>query len=317
MRLFLIRTVCFLLGLLAIAWVTDFAVTSGLRKTNYNEFEGWSDIYHGRINADVVFLGSSRAMVHFSTSILDSALNTNTYNLGFSGGRYQDWKTKFDVYLEKNKTPQHLIVALDLFSFEQKGGIVDPVQLYPYVRNDKIKALLKDEGNMDFFQLEFPLVRYIGSSNVAAVGIQEFLKLKHYKGKKIKGYLPRNVGWDGNFDNLKKKYPHGYWQKFDKATFREFIAFIKELQMKGIQISFVYPPELKEGQGYVINRDSIMSAYDSLAKAFQIPFLDYSMDSLCNQKPLFYNSTHMNKNGATIFSKKFSRDLAWITRDSL
>jgi hypothetical protein len=38
-------------------------------------------------------------------------------------------------------------------------------------------------------------------------------------------------------------------------------------------------------------------------------FLDYSSDTICNNKKLFYNSQHLNSKGSEIFTKKLAKDL--------
>jgi lysophospholipase L1-like esterase len=52
-----------------------------------------------------------------------------------------------------------------------------------------------------------------------------------------------------------------------------------------------------------------MALYRKYADDYQIPFFDYSNDSLCLNKELFYNTTHLNKKGADLFSKKLASDL--------
>jgi hypothetical protein len=81
------------------------------------------------------------------------------------------------------------------------------------------------------------------------------------------------------------------------------------LKKQGIKLIFVYTPEYVEGQDFVQNREKIFEIYQSISKSEEIPFWDYSKDSISFEKQLFYNSEHLNDFGATIFSKKFSKDL--------
>jgi lysophospholipase L1-like esterase len=52
-----------------------------------------------------------------------------------------------------------------------------------------------------------------------------------------------------------------------------------------------------------------MDTLKSIATRFSIPYLDYSPDSLMYHKELFYNTTHLNKKGAEIFTRQLAADL--------
>ena len=80
--------------------------------------------------------------------------------------------------------------------------------------------------------------------------------------------------------------------------------FLKECKRDNIKLIFVYTPEYIEGQKFVANRTSIFKTFSKYSKKYEIPFYDYSKDSLCLDKKYFYNSNHLNKTGAEIFTNK-------------
>jgi hypothetical protein len=65
---------------------------------------------------------------------------------------------------------------------------------------------------------------------------------------------------------------------------------------------FVYTPEYIEGQKYVSNRAQIMGLYKKYSKQYQIPFYDFSNDSISYQKKYFYNVSHLNRLGSELFT---------------
>ena len=77
---------------------------------------------------------------------------------------------------------------------------------------------------------------------------------------------------------------------------------------------FVYTPEHIEGQHFVSNRAEIMAFYKKIADKYNIPFIDYSADSMCYNKDYFYNSEHLNLKGANMFSQKLASDLKKIIK---
>jgi hypothetical protein len=52
-----------------------------------------------------------------------------------------------------------------------------------------------------------------------------------------------------------------------------------------------------------------MGVFADFGKKYDIPYLDYSNDTMSFNKVYFYNSTHMNIRGAELFSKKLVMDL--------
>lgn len=72
-----------------------------------------------------------------------------------------------------------------------------------------------------------------------------------------------------------------------------------------LSIIFVNAPEYIQGQKFIKNRSQIIAIYTKYSKQYQIPFYDFSNDAICYQKKYFYNSVHMNKTGAELFTAKF------------
>jgi hypothetical protein len=58
----------------------------------------------------------------------------------------------------------------------------------------------------------------------------------------------------------------------------------------------------------------VINAFEQLAKQNEIKLLNYSSDTISFQKSLFYNTTHLNKKGAELFSKKLASDLKSIIK---
>jgi lysophospholipase L1-like esterase len=49
--------------------------------------------------------------------------------------------------------------------------------------------------------------------------------------------------------------------------------------------------------------------YDSIARKYNIPILDYHYDPISFDTAYFYNATHMNKRGAELFTAKLAHDI--------
>jgi hypothetical protein len=75
----------------------------------------------------------------------------------------------------------------------------------------------------------------------------------------------------------------------------------------------VYAPEYIEGQIFTKNRDEVLSLYTKYSHKYNIPFYDYSTDAISYQKKYFYNTNHLNKMGAELFTTKLIDTLKRLT----
>lgn len=72
--------------LIAVSIPFDYAFSNYLLHSKARKYVVWNDIIYDSVSADLLVLGSSRAWVQYDTHIIDSLLNTNSYNLGIDGG---------------------------------------------------------------------------------------------------------------------------------------------------------------------------------------------------------------------------------------
>ena len=85
MKLFVHYIICFAISLLLLAILADHVVTRGLHYSTDRNLAVFNDIYSGNIKSDVIILGSSRALLHYNTLVIDSILQCSSYNLGADG----------------------------------------------------------------------------------------------------------------------------------------------------------------------------------------------------------------------------------------
>lgn len=81
-----IRTILLMLGIILLVCVgLDVYVTCRLQSSHQQKYEGWNEILKKPIDADMLIMGNSRALVQYDPAILDSILDVNCYNLGING----------------------------------------------------------------------------------------------------------------------------------------------------------------------------------------------------------------------------------------
>ena len=179
------------------------------------------------------------------------------------------------------------------------------VQFLPYMllnRNihNYLNAYRGGFSKADYF---IPMLRYTGRSDM----FYTFLNSSNVK-YRSNGYRGMELNWTNDLDNAKEISDQLYF-KIDETKILLLEQFIRELKEEDIHLIFVTTPEYIEGQNFVSNREEIFSIINSISERYEIPFFDYSNDTICYNRNMYYNANHMNKESAELFTKKLIHDL--------
>lgn len=311
-RKFIFRFLLFSTPLLLFFLTGEYVVTQGLRKVKNTLYKEWNELYDGAINADIVIQGSSRAWVHVSPMILDSALKVNSYNLGLDGAGFKLQYCRYKEYLQYNQKPKTIIQTLDVFTLQQRKHLTDHLQFLPYLLQPGIRTQLLPYHSFSNAEYYVPFYRYINYPDKITLGLQNFFSGIPPTSNKYKGYEGKAIPWDGLFEKYKKNHPNGRFIPQSPDYIRLMELFLDESTRQGIQVILVYPPEYVEAHLFTTNRKEVINHFTGFAKKYNLQFLDYSNDTISHDKTLFYNSQHLNKKGAELFSKKLAQDIKFL-----
>jgi hypothetical protein len=302
MKQFIRQISLFLLPIILLSYFADKYISTNLKKSNSfaeKEYSTWNAIIDGKINSDIVIYGSSRAWKHIDPSMISKALGVSTYNLGIDGHNFWLQYLRHSMLLEKNTKPKIIILSLDVFTLQKVDDLYNSEQFLPYMLwNDKIKNATISYNGFKSIDYEIPLVRYFGRGTA----IQTAMKTNNTL-ERIRGYQGQDEQWNDDF-NKAKKARKNYQKALDSATIVLFEKFLLECKSKNIKLLFVYSPEYIDGQKFVKNRGKIISIYQEFSQKYNIPFYNYSYDTISYQKKYFYNASHLNRTGAELFTKK-------------
>ena len=191
-----------------------------------------------------------------------------------------------------------------MFTLEKRKNLYNLEQFLPYMLwNNDIKIATSSYEGFVSTDYIIPLIRYYGKKKEIETAIRSFSGHLSNPVCRVKGYQGRDELWNSDFDKAKltmKKYE----VKPDDSTIALFEKFLAECKNKNIKLIFVNAPEYIEGQKFIKNRDVILALYTKYSKRYNIPFYDYSNDAISFQKKYFFNSIHMNKTGAELFTTK-------------
>lgn len=289
-------------------------IDNKLANSNLSNYKEWNDILNSRINADLIIQGSSRAWVHISPHVIDSALSLNSYNLGIDGYDFQMQYYRFVLYLKYNKKPKYILQCVDPFTLSKREDLYMPEQFLPYLNIDIIKQAVKNYKGFDNRDFYLPLLKYTHTATTIKLITESIFKDPAANYHKYKGFQAQNREWNSDFDVCKKNSPQGYRQELNKETRALFEKYLDFCKKENIKVIFIYTPEYYEVQKLLINRDYIINIFKNYSLKFGIPFLDYSNDSIGLDTINFYNSQHMNANGVRKFNFKLSNDLQGIIK---
>ena len=298
-----------MLPLFLISYPIDLFVSKNLKKSNkyaQKEYPLWNDLFEGNINSDILIYGNSRAWVHFDPFIIQDKLQFSVYNLGIDGHNFWLQFFRHQVLLAYNIKPKLIILSIDAFTFNKNKELYNFKQFLPYMLwNQEVQSATSRYDVFKPYDFWLPLVRYYGHSEVFEIATRQYTGHLSNPITRINGYQGQDKVWNTDFENSKAKMS-AYTIDVDMQLISLFEEFIQDCIAQDIKLVFVYSPEYIEGQQFLSNRESIISMYKKFSAKYDIPFYDYSNDSISFKKKYFYNATHLNKLGSEVFSVKFA-----------
>ena len=305
MKKFLLM-ICLFFGLLYwLAWGVDFFITRQFEKVDASPFANWNDIYNSDIQADVLIMGSSRAYVQFNPRILDSVLQVNSYNLGMDGRAVESQVIKYHIYRRKQKTKPQLVL------FEVYQGTMDVsngyqrLQFVPYLTDANLWWQTRRLEGFSWADDVIPCWRYRNYIQ----DVKEIINGTSFyccpEQKAYKGFCDYDKPWDGS---MLARIDTIVYSREPEAI-AEVERFLEECHREQIQVAFVIAPYYIEATRKIEDLDGWYRMISAIAEPFDVPILDYTYDSLSYDTTYFYNASHLNREGAALFTKKLAHDL--------
>lgn len=242
---------------------------------------------------EIPIFGSSRA----ECSFLPSIIGEEFYNYGISGTQANIWLYLLEQELKKNKTSAIII------NFDLKGLFTSDGDMKNYIPDwNKTKHVLADKGE---FYYSIPLIKYFGQyEKYFASYVQEKNSLTIasdngavlQKNKQIKSKFKNQV-IKRRGEKVESKINNELSIKFDlliKSTKRHIVLIVSPYHNSCFNIN--------------ANFDKSYNYLNELKKNRNITVLD--LKDFVENDDLFMNTTHLNYEGAIIFSKKIKELLS-------
>jgi hypothetical protein len=308
MKRFVLRFGLFILPMVLLAYGSDLFISKRLKQIKSykeGEFSVWNDLYDGKIDAQIAIYGSSRAWLHIDPAIVEDSLHIPTYNLGINSHNFWLEYFRHTLLLKYNKKPRLIIHTLGMATVEKRVDLFNADQFLPYMLFNKEmeNAIISYKGYTpaDFV---IPMLRYFGKRDALFSVMKYCLNPSNNPVKRIKGYeAVTDLSWHNDLDKVKKKMKY-YEVKVDTPTLALMERYLQECKANGIKVLLLYSPEYIEGQRFTHNRQDVIDFYKKISAKYDVPYFDFSNDSMSYQQKYFFNAEHLNKLGADLFTRK-------------
>jgi hypothetical protein len=302
--LFTLRRLACFFGMIAVlVLVLNTMITAGLRRIKTGQYGVSNRMMQGKINAQIIITGSSRALSHFDPRIIEAQTGRTAFNLGRNGSQSDMQLAVLKAYLEHNRTPETVIHSLDSFSFEATREVYNPAQYVPYLYDDELYRPLHQFDPYAWKSRYLPLYGYVVDDMSLSwiVGLGALLGWSPPEDFFL-GFNPRSKPWTDDFQRFKNGNSEGVHWPIDPEGIQSVEQLIHVCQQRGIQLIFVYSPEYMEMQQLTKNRTEVFNRFHELATRYHFPLWDYSDWRYADDTKYFQNSQHLNATGAEIFS---------------
>ena len=281
-------------------FVLDYAIGKTLRFFYFKETSGSHYLTTNALEntrAEIVVFGSSRANHHYVPKIFEDSLKMTYYNTGKDGlGIFYQLAVLKSIL--KRYTPK--LIILDYSGgFDKKVDSYDKLNtLLPYYKTHKeIDKIIELKSPFEKVKLISEI--YPFNSMISTIVVRS-LTLNKEKDPDIQGYIALQGKWN-------KKMDFNTYVPYEVDTnklnsYREFITTAKKTSAKVIVIISPIFQDFDKYQEIEICKN--------ICTLENIPFWDYSRHTSFHDKSyLFDDVSHLNNDGAIIFSKLVSNKI--------
>lgn len=271
----------------------------GLLKQNKGYYGKYTQIFTWENHHDVIFLGSSRAEMHYNCRLFDSLTGKNSFNLSMAGASPQVAHALLKVYLEKSSPPKLLFYEVDILSLKNKeAAIFNFPNFFPYL---SIPSVRREFASIDarmahfhmnpFYSLPYSGIENINTSVHGWLNIPTKTERLYYK-----GYFDENTQPPLDYLPVKQE-----WHSISERSRNYMDSIVNLCNKKQITIFLISSPIFAGGKLNMFNKKALCESVKSFAKRHSVGYLDFSSLPFCANRNLFIDHEHMNSKGARLY----------------
>ncbi|UKJ07215.1 hypothetical protein [Solitalea lacus] len=247
-------------------------------------------------NYDIVIFGNSRGMHQYVPKVFEHSLNTKTINAGIDGAGLPYYKALIDFYLKRHK-PKLIIIDINNRELEESivGDKYNAIRfLSPFFTNE---PELKQSLNLSFKD------NIIQSSGLVRYNTRFYGIIKNCiscKDDISEGYKP--------FFGTAKRDLRNYRDPvgpIDNERIDDLESIIASCKEKGVKLLFIFSPKRNIDDRKFYSRKLLTK----ILEKHKLQYWDFTISDKFKAKQIFYDSAHLNHQGAVRFSDFISRKI--------
>ena len=271
------------------------------------------------IHARIVVLGPCEPLWMVAPERITKKTGLPCYNLANSHSDFADNYLHLYLYLKNNPAPSCLALFVTPESFDTNYNTFYAYRFAAFLEDTLVANTVRICDPTYFRWTALPFMKYAYYNHqILFSALQGW---KHYIGSKSLPYHPdgfeppAKIIWDNHYENLKKKYPFGYyfgWNALREVYLHKILALCKA---KGIAVILYESPVLKETALHQPNRKDFMERIALLAKNEGVPFFSFENLALASDKKNYVSPMVTRLAGSYQFSDTLGGFLnKWIIR---
>ena len=294
MKRFLNKIMVFCLLSLCVLIVADYGYSKVFQKVSTGNMEMWRDVMEGNAYADIWFSGDSRVNTGCYPPVIDSITGLKSYSGGVIGHHFTIQRLRYDMLRKYNKKPDVIVQFVDNWLFKPLD-YSDRSQFLPWMWNPHFLIEIFSRDPLPSLRMSLPWFRYHG---------HRLMGMKWGTKSTSRGFF--TYDHDSSFSRIDDSQLVMHRHPRNERLFRSFLS---EVSAEGIKIVLVMSPYY-DCPG--LSQDLMTKNreyFETIAREYDIPFLDYSDIPQCEDKSLFLDGIHLNKKGAIFFSELLANDI--------
>lgn len=291
---FLVKLFLFLI----IVFLLDFATGSILKYLYYKQDSGLlyrTNYSIDSTKADLLIFGASRANHDYYPGAFEKRLHMSCYNTGRDGNEiFYNYAILQGVL--KRYSPKIAILDFSHEELMRDQESYDRISsLLPYYnKHPEMRSIIYLKSPYEKYKLLSKIYPYNSLIFSIAVGTTGFNKNREYIIDE-NGYVPLTEILKGRIGTVTSFKKH----ELDSTKIKIFESFIRDCVNSNVKLYIILSPEFAK---FTFEDRSVVIAQE-IAKKFNIPFYDFSNDTLfLNDAGLFADEGHLNDRGAKIYS---------------
>lgn len=300
------KRVCVLFICFLMTWLVVDRIVGAFLFSSFTKSKEFRKIVECR--ADVVILGSSRAIHHYVPSVISDSLRMSCYNLGHDGKNIYYQYAVLNLLLQYNH-PRTVIIDCYSIDVEKSSNFVYNwgalTDFYPYYgRNDSLDVMIGKMG-----------LKHSTRINISHTYRYNTRFLDYF----VNGDI-NNCGYEPVFGKIKEVEPRpekSISPKIDQGKIDYLRRLIDICHRNEISVVVSVSPRFSQKERTDMQISEKYEVVKELCDNTNTPFMYYEFDSLyLSHSDWFKDVAHLNDEGSHVFSSYFAHDLKCVFQNN-